>query len=298
MKANPFTLTVGGLVLLVFASLLFSFQVRQTDIALVTTFGKPTTPYTEPGLKFRWPWPIQQVLKFDKRTQNFEGKFKESYTQDRINVLVSVFAGWSISDPAMFRERFGGSLIEARNALDGMIENAKSAVVGGHPFAHLVSTDPQQLKFDELEKEILALVAPQAKSRYGIDVKFVGIKRVGLPESGTQAELNNMKAERQRIVATTLAQGDNQATLIRSQAELERSKLLAEADAKVIEIQGQANLAATRSLEVFKQEPELGLLLLKQKALIEVLKDRTTLILDQRTPPLDLLDASPVKAQK
>src|SRR3972149_11719558 len=105
MKRNSLTLIVGGLLLLVFLSLLFCFQVRQTDVALVTTFGKPTRDINtdpekpEPGLYFKWPWPIEKVQKFDKRTQNLEGKFEETYTQDKINVLVTVYAGWSIRNP-------------------------------------------------------------------------------------------------------------------------------------------------------------------------------------------------------
>jgi membrane protease subunit HflC len=298
MKANPFTLIVGGLVLLVFGFLLFSFQVRQTEIALVTTFGKPTTPYLEPGWKFRWPWPIQQVLKFDKRVQNFESRFRECYTLDRYNILVSVFAGWSISDPAMFRERFGGSLDRARVDLESLIESAKNAVVGSNSFSRFVSADPRQLQFDEIERQMLALIAPQAKGSYGIDVKFVGLKRVGLPETGTKAVMENMKAERQREVESTRALGDSEAIKIRSQAASGREKMLAEAKANVIAIEGAARVAEAQSLAVFKQETDLGLLLLNQQYLLKVLQGRSTLILDQRTPPFHLMDASPVKPQK
>ena len=42
MKRKYTTLAIGVLLLLIFALLLFCFQVRQTDIALVTLFGKPT----------------------------------------------------------------------------------------------------------------------------------------------------------------------------------------------------------------------------------------------------------------
>ncbi len=37
---------------------LFTFQVRETQIVVVTTFGKPTRTLYEPGIYFKWPRPI------------------------------------------------------------------------------------------------------------------------------------------------------------------------------------------------------------------------------------------------
>src|SRR5512136_2887072 len=99
MKRNPLTLIIGLLLILIFGFLLFSFQVRTTEVAVVTTFGKPTRPITEPGLYPKAPWPIQKVWTFDKRTQNFEDKLTQGLTSDSFNLLTSVYVGWSVSDP-------------------------------------------------------------------------------------------------------------------------------------------------------------------------------------------------------
>ncbi len=82
MKRNLITLITAAVLVVIFALLLFTFQVRQSEVAVVTTFGKTTGTY-EPGLHLRWPWPIQQVYKFDERIQNFEDKFSESLTADQ-----------------------------------------------------------------------------------------------------------------------------------------------------------------------------------------------------------------------
>ena len=103
MNKNRLALTVGLLLIVLFALMLFTFQVRQTEVALVTTFGKPSRTETEPGLKWKLPWPIQRVLKFDNRVQNFEGKFEETQTRDGYNLLISVYAGWKIKEPTTFR---------------------------------------------------------------------------------------------------------------------------------------------------------------------------------------------------
>lgn len=44
MKRNPLTLVIGLVLILIFGLLLFTFQVRTTEVAVVTTFGKPTRP--------------------------------------------------------------------------------------------------------------------------------------------------------------------------------------------------------------------------------------------------------------
>ena len=73
MKRNALTLVVGLILLVIFFLLLFTFQVRQTEVVVVTTFAKPSAdPITKPGLYFKWPMPIQKVYRFDKRIHNFE----------------------------------------------------------------------------------------------------------------------------------------------------------------------------------------------------------------------------------
>jgi membrane protease subunit HflC len=289
------TLIIGALLLLVFGSLLFSFQVRQTDIALVTTFGKPTRSINtdpdkpEPGWKFKLPWPIQKVQKFDKRIQNLESKFEETYTSNHINIIMTVYTGWAISDPAVFRERFGDSMDRAKVALEGVVRQQSHAVIGKHPFSNFISTDVNEMKLPQIESEILGRVQPEAKA-YGIDVRFLGFKRIGLPETITKVIFDRMKAERQRFVLNLSAEGNRDATNIISAALRERAETLAKADGRALEIKGEADLEVAKSLAVYKENPEFAIFLGEIAALEESLKDRSTLILDQRTPPFNLLD--------
>jgi membrane protease subunit HflC len=289
MNRNLLTVTVGGLLLLIFVLLLFCFQVRTTESVLVTTFGNPSRAITNPGLYLKWPWPIQKVHRFDKRVQNFESKFQETLTADQYNLLVTVYAGWRITDPQLFLQTFAGSVPEAERSLENIVRSAQSAVVGRHPFAHFISTDSKQLKFAEVEAEILQAVQSQARANYGIDVSFLGIKRLGLPESITQKVFDRMQAERQKAADTIRAQGEAQAIQIRTTAERDRDKILADAEAQAKELRGQGDAAAAKYYEVFRQNPEFALFLQRVGVLEQVLKDRTTLILDPRTPPLDLL---------
>jgi membrane protease subunit HflC len=291
MKQNSLTVLVGVLLLAIFALLLFTFQVRQTEIALVTTFDRPTRYITNSGFNVKWPPPIQRVIKFDKRIQLLDqDKIAEMITQDSFNLVLQVYVGWTISQPDVFFSSFpAGTVIAARPALEDLIQSAKSHVVGQHPFSQFVSTDPKELKFTQIENEMLEDIRPIALKNYGIDVRFLGIKKLSLPESVTAKVFERMNAERNKQKSKLEAEGLTAASSIRNSADSQRTRILAEAGAKATEIKGQADAIAAGSYAVFTQAPELANFIFELRALEEVGKDRTTWILDSRTSPFNLL---------
>jgi membrane protease subunit HflC len=280
------------LLIAIFAIMLFTFQVRQTEVALVTTFGKPSRDITEPGLYFKLPWPIQDKQIYDSRVQNFEDKLEETYTKDRFTLDVMVYAGWTISNPTKFRETFGGSIQRAENDLDGLIRSAKMAVVGQHPFSHFISTDEKELQLGKIEDEILARVQDTARNNYGITVKPLGIKMLRLPDRVTKSVFDRMKEERNRFVQQLEGEGYSEALKIHSAADTDRDKILAAADAQANRIRSEAESEAAKYYSVLEKNPELATFLLKLKALEAALKDRSTLILDPRSSPFDLLNST------
>src|SRR5437762_2933493 len=108
MKRSPLTLIIGILLIIIFGLLLFTFQVRQSEVVVVTTFGNPTLTITNAGLYPRLPWGIQMVHRFDQRVQNFEDKFTEGLTRNGFNLLLSVYVGWRITDAKTFFPKFTG----------------------------------------------------------------------------------------------------------------------------------------------------------------------------------------------
>lgn len=298
MKRNTVTIVVGALLVLIFILLLFTFQVRQTEVVVVTTFDRPTRFETEPGLKWRLPYPIQKIYPFDQRIHNFEGRFEQTMTKDNYPLLAMLYVGWTVSNPTNFFYSFpSGKAADAEPALSALVENAKNEIIGRHPFSHFVSTDEKQLKFVEIEKQVLDAIRPAAESKYGVDIRFVGIKKLGLPESVTEKVFARMQAERDRVVQLLKAEGEARATQIKSQADHERDKLIAAATAKAKQIRGEADAEAAKSLAVFEQNEELAIFLLKLKALEDSLKLKTTLVLDDRTPPYDLLTKPPTPGE-
>lgn len=286
---NPLTFVVGLVILLIFGSISFLFQVRESEVAFLTTFGKADEAVIKPGLRFKLPWPIQKVHRFDARVHNFEGKFEEAMTLDQRNVLVLVYVGWRITEPQKFNRSFPGGVDDAKRNLESLVRSAKNAAVGTHNFSDFINTDPAKLKFDEIEKEILLQVAGTAKEKFGLEVKSLGIKRLGFPESVTQKVFERMKEERQRLVKQFEGEGDRDATKIRSSAERERSEKLADAEAAATRSRGEAEKEAAKAYKTLEQNKELAVFLQKLASMEAIAKERTTLILDQNSSPFDLL---------
>jgi len=290
MKRNYITLVVGALCVLVFLLMLFCFQARQTDVAVVTTFGKFSRAITEPGLYLRWPWPVQKVYRLDNRVQNFERKFEQTTTADGRSLIVSVFIGWRVDDPKTFIERFPqGDVSLAEQSLEGLVRDAKNGVIGQHRFSDLISTNRARVKLRQVESEMLASVQPRAAANYGIAIDLLGIKQIGLPESITTKVFDRMRAERQRLVKQYQSEGDAEAIRIRAEADRDRQETLAQAEAQATVIRGQAEAAAAKSFVVFEQNPDLAVFLLELNALQTALTNRATFVIDPQTAPFHLL---------
>ena len=291
MKRNPLTLVIAGFLLIVFIALLFFGQVRQSTVVVVTTFGKATRTIDQPGWYAKAPWPIQQSYVFDQRVQNFEDdKFDQSLTADNYNLLSMVYVGWKINDATNFFPKFAnGSIAEAEKQLKPLLRSAKNSVVGQHPLADFVSTDEKQLKFESIEQEILKRVQDQVNQKnWGIEIEFLGIKKLGFPDSVTQEVFKRMTSERAVLSSKTQSEGESEASKIRSAADSKSTEVVNNASAAATHIKAEGQAEAAKSFVVFEENPQLANFLLSLDAMELALKSRATLIFDQHSQPFNL----------
>ena len=314
MQKNYISLTVGAILVIIFGFMLFTFQVRQTEVAIKTQFGEVVVDEAgkagiDPGFHPRWPWPINKVQKFDNRLQSSETAFAQKSIQGG-TILIKTFVNWKIDDnnPRAFYESSGRDSTRANDLIRNQLAAVTTDVIGGYSFNQIVSaekettttTDPDtgetttgpnpdyDLKLDEIETKLTEQVREKTAT-YGIDVKMVGIKRIGLGALVTGAVFERMKAERMAEAEIIEAEAELQAQTLKAQADLEANIILAQAQAKAIQIRGAAEAAAAKHFKVFKQNPELANFLFNLKALEGSLKENATLVLDPSTPPFNLL---------
>ena len=81
------TLLVVAAVVLVFWGRTAFYAVDQAEFVYVTRFGEPVAIHdgaTDAGLHVKAPWPIDSVLRIDRRVQSFDLPAVESLTRDPV----------------------------------------------------------------------------------------------------------------------------------------------------------------------------------------------------------------------
>lgn len=290
---NVSVLILVILIAVVLVLCFISFQVRETEVSLVTTFGKPTRSISEPGWYWKWPLPIQMVYKFDRRVHLYEGLMEETSTRGGEPIVVTSYVVWSVGDPQEFLEALQDKA-GAEDQLKSLLRDTQNSIIGQHYFSEFVNSARDQIKFEEIENEMYtALKQRLADKRYGIEVKGVGIKQLGISEEVTQDVFNRMRADRNRKTETILAEGNAEATKIKTDAESKRTELLAVVEAQAKAIRGEGDAEAAKYYKLLEADPEFAMFLRNLEALGKILKEKTTIVLGAEAEPIKLLKGIP-----
>jgi membrane protease subunit HflC len=290
MKREAFRMTVGIVAVLVILLSSMAFSVRERSTVLVTRFGELVRTETDPGLHWKFPWPIDRAIAIDGRKRVFNTRHSEILTRDKKNAILLSSASWHVADPERFYKAVG-TIEEGERKLDGIVTNAKIGVLGRYDLSALVSTNPDELRAEEIEAEILAAVQETARSKYGIDVDQVGFKRLSLPEGNIASVFDQMRAERKKVAAGFRAQGRRDAAILRSQTDLEVAEVVAAAREEAAKVRGESEAqAAEIYATAHDAAPELFAMLRQLESLEKVIGERSTLIMRTDKAPFSVLN--------
>jgi len=291
MKSIAITIFIV-LIVAVMGLYLISFQVRQTESALVTTFGKPTREITEPGWYFKWPAPIQRVHKFDSRMMVFEADLGETTTKGAVPIIVNTYIVWKIAEPLRFFNAVG-TIKDAKSKLYGYISDTQNRTIGRHEFGEFVNSDPSKIQFKQIEEEMLADLKPAVRDAYGIEIKALGVKQLKLSADVSKNVFGRMKADRDRRTEKTITEGNAEATKIKSDADSKARILLAAAEARAKAIRATGDAKAAEYYKMLEEEPKLAIFLRNIEALEEMLKEGTTIVIPADSEPFIYLKKTP-----
>jgi len=287
------------LIITILGLYLVSFQVRETESAFVTTFGKATkeSEITEPGWYFKWPAPIQRVYKFDSRMRVFEADIGETTTKGAVPIIVNTYVVWKIAEPLKFFNAVG-TVREAESKLRGQINDTQNRIIGQHYFAEFVNSDPSKIKFEEIQAEMFTDLKQAVRDDYGIEIKTLGIKQLKISENVSEDIFDRMRAERNRKTEATIAQGNAEATKIRTDADSKKTELLAAAEARAKAIMGEGDAEAAKYYKMLDEDPEFAMFLRNIEAIQKILEKRSTVVFSADTEPFDLLRKMPALEPK
>lgn len=226
-----------------------TFQVDETNQAVITQMGKPVRTVQEPGLYFKIPYPIQDVNRFEDRLLVYDSAPTEIITQDKKNLVIDNYALWRIINPLKFMQAVNDEN-GAQSRLDDIIYSMLRVELGKYDLHDIVATSREEIM------ETVTRMCNDKALDYGIEVLDVRIKRADLPEENEKHVFDRMRAERQRIANQYRSEGEEEAVKIRAQTDKEKVIILAEAykEAQKIKGEGDGQAAAIYS-DAFGRDP-------------------------------------------
>ncbi len=294
------------------------YTVDAAEYAYVTVLGEHRTTYDGgdsadgAGLKFGWPWPIQQVQRLDRRLQQFDLAAQDQLTYDpagkAIDKILSLeaYVCWRIIDRDgvdLFVRRIG-TADRARAILEPLISSRLGAAVGEMPMDDFISTtivDPVlgqsrvDVALDKLRQRLLTALRGPARDEYGIDLVDIRLRRFNHPGDVRGSIFSRIRAERNREATKYLADGDRQSANKKNEADADIREQLAKAKSEEERIKADADKEARKIRNhAYSQDPEFYEFLKKMEKFQAFLGDsKTLLLLSTHRPAFESLFAPP-----
>ena len=276
-------------VVAIFLVVMMTFQVKETDFALLKTYSGELVEYPA-GLHFRWPF-INEVWRHDKRVQCYElavGHDEQYMTSDNQQIVVSTYVLWKVADPKKFLRALD-STEAAERKLSDEVRGTRAAIISRYSFASMVSESGEESTLSKIEDEMLAAIHDSVLNQFGIEIIHIGFRQLGFPAAVTENVFNAMISERNAKAKKFEDEGVAEAEKIRSDAVTAATRITAEAQARATTIHGEADAEAAKEYRKFAANPDLAIFLRNLAALRASLGEKDTLILDTRTAPYNLL---------
>lgn len=223
---------------------MFTYENKENTYTYVLQFGDVVNVKENAGLGFKTPF-IQSTATVPKTIMFYDLAPSDVLTKDKKTMVVDCFVTWEISDPILYSSSLSRSRANAERRLDTTIYSALKAVIGNTEQEQVISS--RDGKLVEMIRENIG----DKFNEYGIRVLGIETKQLDLPDANKESVYNRMRSERQNIAAQYKAEGEAEATNIRtntnneiklklSEAEAYASELAAEGEAEYMKIMKEA----------------------------------------------------------
>lgn len=314
-------LVLLAVIVLLVLSTMSVFTVDPTEFVYVTQFGEPVAVYdgganeSDAGLHWRWPWPVQSVLRLDRRLQHFDLVEVEFSTYDPKGktvdkmLVVEAYACWRIRTKDEDKDavdrfiRRLGTPEQARLILGQRVNSALGAQIGEMEMKELISTAREQdgvtRKIDvtmmKLRNHVFEELRQPLRDMYGIELVDVSLRRFNHPTAARDAIVERIKSERAEKADKYRRDGETLAAKIKEEAIKKASDTVADAKHHAKITIGEAETEADRIRnQAHSADPEFYEFLKKLDKMHSILADnKTLLLLSTHRPVFDILFQPP-----
>ena len=251
---NRIALIAGGVLVALMLAASTLFVVDQRQVAVVYSLGEIKEVITEPGLKFKYPPPFQNVVFLDRRIQTMDSPdVRPIFTAEKKSLVIEWLVKWRITEPRQFIRNNGVDIRNLENRLSPVVQAAFNEEVTRRTVGGVLATEREKVMND-----VRARLAGEAKS-FGIEILDVRIKRVDFVANITDSVYRRMESERKQVANELRSQGQAEGEKIRADADRQREVIIAEAyrDAQKVKGEGDAKASALYA-EAFNRDPQFA----------------------------------------
>ncbi len=251
---NRIGLIFSGALIALMVAFSTLFIVDQRQFAVIYALGEIKEVVNEPGLKFKLPPPLQNVVFLDRRVQTLDSpETRPIFTAEKKSLVIDWLVKWRISDARQFIRNNGVDLRNLENRLSPVVQAAFNEEVTKRTVQAMLATDR-----DRVMQGVRERLADEAKS-FGIEVVDVRIKRVDFSANITDSIYRRMESERKRVANELRSTGAAESEKIRADADRQREVIVAEAyrDAQKVKGEGDAKASALYA-DAFGKDPQFA----------------------------------------
>jgi membrane protease subunit HflC len=214
------------------------FFVEEREKAILLRLGQIERADYQPGIHFKIPF-VNNVKFFDGRILTLDATPARYLTGEKKNVSVDSFVLWRIDDVATYFESMGGNEARAQSRIAQIVKDGLRGEFGKRTIKQLVSGDRVSLVSE------MMLSANAIAKDFGIEIVNVRIKRIDLPSEVSSSVYTRMEAERERVASELRSQGAEESEKIRSDADRQRTIILADSRRGAEILRGEGDATST-----------------------------------------------------
>ncbi|EIM31536.1 membrane protease subunit, stomatin/prohibitin [Leptothrix ochracea L12] len=199
---NRLIFAVVSLLLVLVLAMSTLFVVDQRNFAVVYSLGEIREVITEPGLKFKLPPPLQNVVFIDRRTYTLDSpETRPIFTAEKQSLVIDWLVKWRVKEARQFIRNTGLDLRNAEARLSPIVQAALNEEVTKRSVRAVLSTDREKIM-----QGVMQRLSDDAKN-FGIEIVDVRIKRVDFAASITDSVYRRMESERKRVANELRSEG-------------------------------------------------------------------------------------------
>ena len=216
------------------------FVVDQRQVAVLYSFGQIKSVVNQPGLHWKLPRPLENVVYLDKRILTLDSPDTGSIqTAEKKNVVVDWLVKWRISDAKQFIRNSGTNTTNVEQRLTSIVQDALNSEITKRTVRDVLATEREAVM-----QGVKRRLAEDARN-FGIEIVDMRIKRVDFPASVVESVYQRMQSERQQVASELRATGEADGEQLRANAERQRDEVLGTAYAEAEKIKGEADAQAS-----------------------------------------------------